>query len=48
MMHLHESAILTMIFLELYNRRYNDNRTVFLTVGKSAICTLTPAGGVEN
>ena len=48
MMHLHESAILAIIFLELSNRRYNDNRTVFLTVGKSAICTLTPAGDVEN
>ena len=30
------------------NTRYNDNRTVFLTDGKSAVYTFTPDGGVEN
>ena len=48
MMYLHQSAILAIIFLELCNRRYNDNRTVFLTDGKSAMCIFTPAGDVEN
>jgi hypothetical protein len=47
-MYLHGSAILAMIFLKVCNRRYNDNRTVLLTDGKSDMCTLTPAGGVEN